>query len=84
LTDAIKEKISQYQTSSPGNPRHTIRFMKAPTNDWEEGHGPTKNDEDVGRSWDKEGYLVLQINGAATKVLQRGNIGNKLGLLREG
>jgi hypothetical protein len=69
LTDAIKEKISQYQTSSPGNPRHTIRFM---------------NDEDVGRSWDKEGYLVLQINGAATKVLQRGNIGNKLGLLREG
>lgn len=57
--------------------------MKAPTNDWDKGHGPTKDNEKLGRSWNEQGYLVLQINGAATKVLQRGEIGYKLGLLRK-
>jgi hypothetical protein len=53
--------------------------MKAPTNDWEEGYGPEEDNEDAGRLWDRQGYLVLQINGAGTHVLQRGNIGYKLG-----
>jgi hypothetical protein len=80
---AVQEMISKYQLSSPESPVHTIRFMKAPTYDWEKGHGPTKDNEEVGRSWDKEGYLVLQINGTGTEVLERGKIGFKLGALRE-
>jgi hypothetical protein len=83
VKDTVEKTISQYQPSSPENPRHTIRFMKDPTHDWDKGHGPAEDNDEVGRSWNKQGYLVLQINGAATEVLQRRKIGYKLGQLKQ-
>lgn len=78
----VKEMISQYQPSPPEKPRHTIRFMKAPTDDWAEGQGPKEDATEVVTSWEAKGLLVLQINGAATEILERGSIGDEIGFLK--
>lgn len=56
--------------------------MKAPTDDWPEGQGPTENDVKVVRLWEAEGLLVLQINGSATEIHERGSIGDKIASLK--